>query len=29
VLGQVVTPLQIAGAFVTVGAIVWLALSKK
>jgi drug/metabolite transporter (DMT)-like permease len=29
VLGQVVTPLQTAGAFVTVGAIVWLALSKK
>jgi drug/metabolite transporter (DMT)-like permease len=28
-LGQAVTPLQIVGAFVTVGAIVWLGVSKK
>ena len=28
-LGQAVTPLQIAGAFVTVGAIAWLGMSKK
>jgi len=28
-LGQAVTPLQIAGAFVTVGAIVWLGVSKR
>jgi drug/metabolite transporter (DMT)-like permease len=28
-LGQAVTPLQIAGAFLTVGAIAWLGISKK
>ena len=28
-LGQTVAPLQIAGAFVTVGAIAWLGVSKK
>jgi len=28
-LGQAVTPLQIVGAFVTVGAIAWLGVSKK
>jgi drug/metabolite transporter (DMT)-like permease len=29
VLGQAVTPLQIAGAFLTVGAIAWLGMAKK
>jgi drug/metabolite transporter (DMT)-like permease len=29
VLGQAVTPLQILGAFLTVGAIAWLGISKK
>ena len=29
VLAQAVTPLQIAGAFVTVGAIAWLGIAKK
>ena len=29
VLGQAVTPLQIVGAFLTVGAIAWLGISKK
>ena len=28
-LGQTVTPLQILGAFLTVGAIAWLGISKK
>ena len=29
ILGQAVTPVQIAGAFLTVGAIVWLGLARK
>jgi len=29
ILGHTVTPLQIAGAFLTVGAIVWLGVSKR
>jgi drug/metabolite transporter (DMT)-like permease len=29
ILGNTVTPLQVAGAFLTVGAIVWLGLSKR
>jgi drug/metabolite transporter (DMT)-like permease len=28
-LGQTIGPLQIAGAFLTVGAIAWLGISKK
>jgi drug/metabolite transporter (DMT)-like permease len=29
ILGNTVTPLQVAGAFLTVGAIVWLGASKR
>jgi drug/metabolite transporter (DMT)-like permease len=29
ILGQAVTPVQVAGAFLTVGAIVWLGLARK